>query len=198
MIPTEIILSVLGIVLIVLNVTFAVTIIFFERRDIGSTWAWLLVLFFIPLLGFFIYIFFGRLIKSNNFYQVDEERRHEYAKHVDDQLTGLDAHDGLFAHDPLLSKYRRLARLNLSSTNALVTYHNAIQVIHDGEQKFEALFHDIEMTTSFKTIRSVKRSSRRLHAGPRKVSKYVCFMTPSARGGCDAPISNSSSRTAAR
>jgi len=85
MVPTEIIISILGIVLIVLNVTFAVTIIFFERRDIGSTWAWLLVLFFIPLLGFFIYIFFGRLIKSNNFYQVDEERRHEYAKHVDDQ-----------------------------------------------------------------------------------------------------------------
>lgn len=147
MVPTEIIISILGIVLIVLNVTFAVTIIFFERRDIGSTWAWLLVLFFIPLLGFFIYIFFGRLIKSNNFYQVDEERRHEYAKHVDDQLTELDAHEGLFAHDPLLSKYRRLARLNLSSTNALVTYHNAIQVIHDGEQKFEALFHDIEMAT---------------------------------------------------
>lgn len=147
MVPTEIIISILGIVLIVLNVTFAVTIIFFERRDIGSTWAWLLVLFFIPLLGFFIYIFFGRLIKSNNFYQVDEERRHEYAKHVDDQLTELDAHEGLFAHDPLLSKYRRLARLNLSSTNALVTYHNAIQVIHDGEQKFEALFHDIEVAT---------------------------------------------------
>ncbi|WP_367226069.1 phospholipase D-like domain-containing protein [Exiguobacterium sp. AM39-5BH] len=37
--------------------------------------------------------------------------------------------------------------MNLSSTNALVTYHNAIQVIHDGEQKFEALFHDIEVAT---------------------------------------------------
>lgn len=143
MVPTEIAISILGLLLIILNVTFAVTIIFFERRDIGSTWAWLLVLFFLPLLGFFIYVFFGRLIKSNNFYQVDEERRQEYGKHVHDQVTELDAHEGLFASDPLLSKYRRLARLNLSSTNALVTYHNDVQVIHDGEQKFEALFNDI-------------------------------------------------------
>lgn len=61
MVTTEFILGILGIVLVILNVMFAVTIIFFERRDIGSTWAWLLVLFFVPLLGFFIYIFFGRL-----------------------------------------------------------------------------------------------------------------------------------------
>ncbi|MCC5892063.1 cardiolipin synthase [Exiguobacterium sp.] len=148
MLTTEIILSVLGMILIILNMIFAITIIFFERRDIGSTWAWLLVLFFLPLVGFFIYIFFGRLIKSNNFYQVDEERRIEYAHHVQQQLDELDARQDLFTSDPLLSKYRRLARLNLLSTNALVTYHNAIQVIHDGEQKFEALFHDIDAATS--------------------------------------------------
>lgn len=147
MLTTEIIISVFGILLVILNMTFAITIIFFERRDIGSTWAWLLVLFFIPLIGFFIYIFFGRLIKSKNFYQVDEERRSEYALHVQQQLDELDGNQLIFKQDPLLAKYRRLARLNLSSTNALVTYHNEIEVIHDGKQKFTALFDDIEAAT---------------------------------------------------
>ncbi|MCT4783338.1 MULTISPECIES: cardiolipin synthase [Exiguobacterium] len=144
MITTEVVLSTLGVLILIVNMMFAITIIFFERRDIGSTWAWLLVLLFLPLVGFFIYIFFGRLIKSNNFYQVAEERRHEYAQHVQAQLDELDGHHGLFTSHPILSKYRRLARLNLCATNALVTSHNQIRVFHDGEQKFEALFHDIE------------------------------------------------------
>lgn len=34
------------------NILLAGILIFIERRDIGSTWAWLLILFFIPIVGF--------------------------------------------------------------------------------------------------------------------------------------------------
>lgn len=132
--------------ILLLNLTFAVTIIFFERRDIGTTWAWLLVLFFLPLIGFFIYIFFGRLIKTQNFYEVEEEKRAAYHHHVENQLDQLDRSIDPFTH-PLLLKHRRLSRLNLVSTNALVTFRNDIDVLHDGKLKFERLFQDIEEAT---------------------------------------------------
>ncbi|WP_052353745.1 MULTISPECIES: PLDc N-terminal domain-containing protein [Bacillaceae] len=47
-------------IIMVLNTMLAAGVLFFERRDIGYTWAWLMVLFFVPILGFLIYIFFGR------------------------------------------------------------------------------------------------------------------------------------------
>ncbi|WP_214823720.1 cardiolipin synthase [Exiguobacterium algae] len=138
-----VIIIILTWLILLLNLTFAITIIFFERRDIGTTWAWLLVLFFLPLIGFFVYIFFGRLIKSQNFYEVEEEKREAYHHHVESQLDQLDRTDGPF-HHPLLLKHRRLSRLNLVSTNALMTFHNDITVIHDGKVKFEQLFQDID------------------------------------------------------
>ena len=39
-----------------INILLAITIVFFERRDPRTIWAWLLVLYFIPVLGFFLYL----------------------------------------------------------------------------------------------------------------------------------------------
>ena len=38
--------------LFVINILLAITIVFFERRDPKTIWAWLLVLYFIPVLGY--------------------------------------------------------------------------------------------------------------------------------------------------
>ena len=39
-----------------LNILLAITIVFFERRDPNTIWAWLLALYFLPVLGFFLYL----------------------------------------------------------------------------------------------------------------------------------------------
>ncbi len=39
------------------NMLFAIAIVFFERRDPKSVWAWLLLLFFLPGIGFVFYLF---------------------------------------------------------------------------------------------------------------------------------------------
>ena len=53
------VLSVISVVF-TLNVVLAAIVVFFERRSPSSTWAWLFVLFFIPIIGFIIYLIFGR------------------------------------------------------------------------------------------------------------------------------------------
>ncbi len=47
----------------ILNIFLAIALIFLERRDPTSTWAWLLVIFFIPFFGFFIYLLLGRQLE---------------------------------------------------------------------------------------------------------------------------------------
>lgn len=43
-------------VLWLINIAFAVWTVFRSRRDIASTWAWLLVLTILPVVGFILYL----------------------------------------------------------------------------------------------------------------------------------------------
>src|SRR5690625_5849445 len=44
----------------VINFILAFTVIFLERKNASSTWAWIMVLFFIPILGFILYLILDR------------------------------------------------------------------------------------------------------------------------------------------
>ena len=55
---------------LILNIFLAIALIFLERRDPTSTWAWLLVLFFIPIFGFIIYLLFGRQLRQKHLFPV--------------------------------------------------------------------------------------------------------------------------------
>ena len=50
----------------ILNLILAFIIIFLERnrRSATSTWAWLFVLLVLPLIGFVLYLFFGRTVSK--------------------------------------------------------------------------------------------------------------------------------------
>ena len=41
--------------LVVINIILALAIIFFQRRSPQTVWTWLLLLYFIPILGFILY-----------------------------------------------------------------------------------------------------------------------------------------------
>ena len=45
--------------LIFINIILSIVIVFFERRDPKTVWTWLLVLYFIPILGIFLYFIIG-------------------------------------------------------------------------------------------------------------------------------------------
>ncbi|RIN91330.1 cardiolipin synthase, partial [Mammaliicoccus sciuri] len=64
----SIIVSVLLITAFILNVVFGFIIIFLEPREAGAIWAWLLVLLFVPILGFILYLLFGRQIQRKSIF----------------------------------------------------------------------------------------------------------------------------------
>ncbi len=116
-------------------------VIFVERRDVSSTWAWLLVLFFIPIIGFFVYIFLGRQLKQKNFYKLSKEERHFLNEAVNEQIDQLSC--SVFNHKFLLKKYADLIKMNMKSSNALLSDDNEVIIFHHGKAKFDSLFHDI-------------------------------------------------------
>ncbi|GGO06148.1 major cardiolipin synthase ClsA [Saccharibacillus kuerlensis] len=133
--------------LLVLNLLLALTVVFLERRDIGVTWAWLMVLFFLPIVGFILYLFFGQNLSRGKRYQFKEQEKI--------LLPGVSAQrqkllDGeLEFNDPRTSRYRELLHMNMVGDFSLYSQDNEVTVYSDGKEKFEALLADIEQAEKY-------------------------------------------------
>ena len=66
-------LILIGLLILIGNIILSGLIVFFERRNPSSTWAWLLVLLFVPVLGFVIYMVFGRNSRREKMFLKKEE-----------------------------------------------------------------------------------------------------------------------------
>lgn len=137
------ILSIILPLLFVINIVFAGIIIFIERKDATATWAWILILFFIPFLGFIIYIFLGQNLTRRRLFDWDGMKRigiNDILKHQIEQIR-----DPSFSyHNENIDPYRGLIYMHLINNDAILTKDNSIEVITDGEKKFKALIQDIK------------------------------------------------------
>ena len=58
--------------LIYINIILAILIVFFQRREPMTVWAWLLVLYFIPILGFLLYLVLGQDLHKKHMFKMKE------------------------------------------------------------------------------------------------------------------------------
>ena len=58
------------ITIFVLNTFFAIITVFRQPRDISATWAWLLVLILLPVVGFILYMFTGRGLSRHKIFSL--------------------------------------------------------------------------------------------------------------------------------
>jgi cardiolipin synthase len=128
----------LGLV-IVINTVFSILIIFREKRDPGSTWAWLLVLFFIPVVGFVLYLLLGQNLSRHQLFQWEGECK----KILRSQLAQLNSLHFQFRNRAIRNS-RELIYMNLMNNDAVLTEDNSVELFTDGHAKFDRLFEDIE------------------------------------------------------
>lgn len=127
----------------VINFILAFTVIFLERRDASTTWAWIMVLFFIPILGFILYLIFGRKLSNRYKFKWDTKRKHGVEKEVEAQLEKIEENQFTYKQE-VLKEYQDLYYLHLKHNNALYSQDNDIQIFTDGTDKFHALIADLE------------------------------------------------------
>lgn len=145
----------LVIAIFVSNVIFAGFVVFFERRNPASSWAWLLVLFFIPLFGFIIYMVFGRNSKREKMFiekeKYDNEVYYRYLFFKDYAL------DQVRLQKKIISKKQQyIVKENLDdlvflhiNAGSWVTTNNTIKHFIDGQSKFDTLIEDIRQAKKF-------------------------------------------------
>jgi len=129
--------------LFILNIILAISIIFLERKDPTSSWAWVMVLLFIPIAGFILYLVFGKPISNRRIFTWDKKSRMGVKTAVQAQLRSLEMKEFTF-HDHDLSPYEDLVYLHLRNDDAIFSQNNGVEVFTDGEEKFNALIQDLQ------------------------------------------------------
>lgn len=148
-------ITLIALIVLVINVVLSGLVVFFERRNPASTWAWLLVLLFIPIFGFIVYMIFGRNSKREKMFRekekYDQEVYYKYLFHdvhsaekVVQQKAFLENKGKLVEADYVTD----LAHLHLNSGNWM-TFNNQVEYFNNGKEKFEALVRDIRNAKKF-------------------------------------------------
>jgi cardiolipin synthase len=129
-------------VISVINVFLAIAVIFIERRNVAVTWAWLMVLLFLPGVGFIIYLMFGQNVSRWKIYKF----KAEYHKHLESRIEGQRqkfSESRITLQDPSIAMYQDMIYMNLTSAHAIFTQDNEIATYTEGTDKFNALLEDI-------------------------------------------------------
>ena len=123
------------------NMLFAIIIIFFERKEPRSVWAWLLLLFFIPIVGFLFYLLLGTDMHKRKMFRLKEveDRLNEEVRGQEHRLQSRRSED----RDGEIDRYRDLIMYNLESSGAVLSEDNDITIYTDGNAKFDALIQEM-------------------------------------------------------
>lgn len=139
---TNIIINTFMIGAFILNIIFAFIIIFMERRSTGAVWAWILILVFIPILGFIIYLLFGRQIQRDHIFRLDKDDKVKIESIVDEQLESLNNNTSSEFNNQIF-RYKDMIQMLLHNNSAFLTNNNDISIYTDGKEKFNSLLKDI-------------------------------------------------------
>lgn len=131
-----------------INIAFAIMVIIFERRNAQNTWTWLMIMLFIPIVGFIGYLFFGQDMRKKKFFYLKKEEENRILEIINEQKQVINNSD-LINKDDLLSEYHDLINLNLSSENNLFTINNKVTVLNNGQEKFPKLIECIKGAKKF-------------------------------------------------
>lgn len=133
--------------LLYINLILSVAIVFFQRKDPKSVWAWLLVMYFIPILGFILYLFIGQDLYKRRMFRTKE---------IADELNSVirKQEETIFknefeSQDLELNEFSDLILYNLESTDAVYTDDNDIEIYTDGNDKFDALIDEINKAKKY-------------------------------------------------
>lgn len=128
--------------LLIINIFLSIVIIFFQRREPKTVWTWLLILYFIPILGFVLYLLIGQDYRKNKMFKTKEiEGEMKYAVLRQAEII---QNNNLRLSNSEMERFQTLMIYNLEEAQAVLTDNNDIRIYTDGNEKFDALMMEME------------------------------------------------------
>lgn len=137
------IISITIVIILLVNIFLAIGIVFLERRDAQSIWAWLFVLFFLPIIGAVLYMIFGGTLRREKKSRVDKALGFSIEERVKQQLRDIEAGDFKFT-DSVSEKHAHQIQMLFYNSQSFITHNNSITTFTDMNEKFDHMIKDIE------------------------------------------------------
>lgn len=122
-----------------INAVAAVITVLMKPRDVAAIWAWLLVLISLPVIGFAIYLFFGRGLGDKRMFYLQKNDVDELEKFRAFQENGVSLYE--YSHSDEIDQ--NVLAFFSSLNNMPVTRQNKVEIITDGAAKFEQIKADL-------------------------------------------------------
>ena len=131
-------LRVLFAVIVLINCCFAISIVFFERRNPTAALAWLSILIFLPVVGFVLYLILGQNYTKSKLFLL-KEKEDEILLGIINEQKKVIADKSATPDDVLLRPFRTMVLMLLENNWAYLTTDNRVRIYTDGNDKFPAL-----------------------------------------------------------
>lgn len=135
-------------VITLINYLVIAYVLFLERKESESRFAWLLALVFLPVVGLILYVLF-----SGHFFnkprRMDSSKKHmqTFTKTViNEQIKFFESEHNNLPNE-VMREYYDLVDLNLKYAHSPVTFADSEQIFLWGQDKFDCLCTDIEQAT---------------------------------------------------
>lgn len=135
-------------IIFIINIFLVAIVVIFERRNPVATVAWILLLVFVPILGFLMYIFLGQNLQRKKLFYLKEEEEHELLSLLAGQDVSLHK-NSLHFSDPRTREYLDLVHLQMVSNYSLLTQDNKVEVFHEGEELFNRILSSLKNAQNY-------------------------------------------------
>ncbi len=139
-------------VFLFINILLVISVVFLEHKNASATWAWIMIMLFVPIVGFILYLLVGQDLRKRKTFSKKEEED-TYLALIHTQQAALNFHLGAYTN-PLLDSYKDLIHLHLSGHEALYTEDNELELFTDGSALFKNLFEAINNARNYVHIES--------------------------------------------
>lgn len=136
-----------------INILLAITIVFFERRDPKTIWTWLLVLYFIPVLGFLLYLLIGQDMRKSRMFK-NKEVEDAIQSAVLKQEQKVKSREIFASGNEKMARYHDLVMYNLAAAKSVYTDDNEVEIYTDGKEYFTHLYEEMKNAKEFIHIQS--------------------------------------------
>jgi cardiolipin synthase len=130
------------------NIASVLTLIFVKRSDTRVIFAWLLVFFFLPYVGFVLYFLFGSkykmrvMSKKYGMNEIEEKNNKALNKQIHDITR-----DKIEFKESETEKYRDMIILNSKNAMSYFTQNNNVELLTSAQENFSRIFEDIKNAT---------------------------------------------------
>lgn len=130
------------VILYAINLLLIFAVIFAERKSPSATLAWIMVLAFLPIVGFLFYLVFNQNIARIKINRLTENERYVVSHALKKQMQEMENPHYAFSC-PTTKNWRHLIKLNQVYGHAYYTQNNCVELITDGTVLSKKMMDDI-------------------------------------------------------